>query len=54
MSFSPNASGINSIAPTGSVIMMFSMMRRTVTLQAEPVRILHHHEEKRAQPDGRR
>ena len=38
MSFSPNAIGMNSSAPTGSVIMMFSMMRRMVTLHAEPVR----------------
>ena len=38
MSLRPNAIGMNSSAPTGSVIMIFSMMRRTVTLQAEPVR----------------
>ena len=38
MSFRPNAMGMNRIAPTGSVIMIFSMMRRTVTLHAEPVR----------------
>ena len=44
---------MNSSKPIGSVIMMFSMMRRIVTLQAEPDQELHHHEEERAQPDER-
>ena len=54
MYFRPKTSGRNRIAPTGSVIMMFSMMRRTVTLQAEPDRYMHHDEEERAQADGAR
>src|ERR1700733_12112895 len=38
--FKPNASGRNRIAPTGSVTMMFSMMRRTVTPAAFPARYI--------------
>ncbi len=40
MYLSPKISGTNRRAPTGSVTMMFSMMRRTVTLAAEPDRYI--------------